>query len=418
MKLISKLKSATLLSPKLSKWQIKIIFSVFALGIVVGVVIFTQNLVDELVQREHRILQTYAKIYEHFDIYTDSDDLLFLVEQITPTITFPFISTDENDVPNYPFEDYSLNVEVDNTQTIQEQRAYFEDYVKKMGEQYPPIVVTLGGDDGKILNKFYYTHSRLVDRLMYFPYVAIVAISAFIAIGYMAFSNIRRNEQSKVWVGMSKEAAHQLGTPLSSLLAWIEILRNSKDDPVAIDDTLSEMEKDIQRLNTIATRFSKIGSQPIKTNENIPDILDRTCDYFDRRLPNIGRKIEIVRNFEFGNYANVNIDLFTWVIENLLKNAAESIESRNGKIYIESHLKHNGNICIHVRDTGKGMSAKLRRQVFNPGFTTKKRGWGLGLSLCKRIVEEYHDGRIIVKDSAIGKGTTFQVEIPSVDNGV
>ena len=211
---------------------------------------------------------------------------------------------------------------------------------------------------------------------------------------------------------MAKEAAHQLGTPLSSLLAWLEIIKFSSDDPQAVTETASEMEKDIQRLNTIAIRFSKIGSTPDKELINISKLIDNVCNYYDKRLPHLGKKIEIIRSLDDRIFVEVNIDLFAWVIENLLKNAAEAIEEKTGQIYIFMRVIPNNKIFIFVKDTGKGMTQKLKRQLFTPGFTTKKRGWGLGLSLCKRIVEEYHDGKIYVKESIIGKGTTFAIEIP------
>eukprot|EP01107_Rhizomastix_libera_P002495 TRINITY_DN14337_c0_g1_i1.p1 TRINITY_DN14337_c0_g1~~TRINITY_DN14337_c0_g1_i1.p1 ORF type:complete len:242 (+),score=-22.42 TRINITY_DN14337_c0_g1_i1:549-1274(+) len=234
----------------------------------------------------------------------------------------------------------------------------------------------------------------------------------FIMVGYMAFSNIRRNEQSKVWVGMAREAAHQLGTPLSSLLAWIEILRYSKENPDSIDETLSEMDKDISRLQIITTRFSKIGSKPELEELNLSELIENVCLYFEKRLPHLGRKVDIVRKIDKPVIANVNADLFAWVFENLLKNAAEAIEVKHGEITLSYGTFTKHKVIIYVKDTGKGMTKKLRRQIFYPGYTTKKRGWGLGLSLSKRIVEEYHSGKIYVKDSSPGKGTTFCIEIP------
>ncbi len=402
-----------LISTYLSKWQLKLFFAFIALGIVVAVNLFTQNLVDEIISREQNKLKIYASIYEHFDIDTRTEDLLFLIENITPTITFPFIMTDENDIPSEPYELTTLNVELDQNMSYEERRQYMIDYVQKIGNQYEPIIFYRKGAEGKVLNKFYYTHSNLVDKLRYFPLVAIMTITMFIIIGYIAFSNIRRNEQSRVWVGMSKEAAHQLGTPLSSLLAWLEILRHSRDNPDEFRETLAEMEKDINRLNTIATRFSKIGSKPERTNENMSELLDKVCNYFDKRLPHLGRKVEIERLYEGKEYeAMVNTDLFTWVLENLFKNAADAIEQKKGTISIDYQLIHDKRLVFIVKDSGKGMSTQIKRMIFNPGFTTKKRGWGLGLSLCKRIIEEYHNGKIFVKESAPGRGTIFQIEIP------
>jgi two-component sensor histidine kinase len=411
MNLLERIQSSDLFARTLSKWQLKLIFSFVAFAIVLSVIWFSQMLVDELIRREQRIINLYAGIYELYSNPTVELNDWFLLDRITPTITFPMISTKANDEPNYPFEQYTLNVELDTTLSVSEQRERLNNMIEKMGNTYPPIIVR--DTEGKILTKFYYYHSSLIDKLRYFPYIAIFAIAAFIAVGYIAFSNIRRNEESKVWVGMAKEAAHQLGTPLSSLLAWLEILKLSKDSPESIAESIPEMEKDITRLSSIATRFSKIGSMPAKKVENVATLIEKVCQYSERRLPNIGKKIEIVRDLDYLLKAEVNDDLFEWVIENLIKNAAEAIDNKEGSIIINMELRQRRKIYISVRDTGKGMTARQRRQVFSPGFTTKRRGWGLGLSLSKRIIEEYHDGRIYIKESSVNKGTEFVIELPA-----
>lgn len=401
--------------PDLStKWHIKVIFAVVALGIVVAVITYTQSLVDELIKREQRIINFYAKIYEHYsNPDSDPEDLLFFLDEVTPTISFPIIITGPKDKPLENFSQYSLNINIDSTLSYEEKKKYIYDYVDKMKSEYPPIIIR--DYNGKIIQKFYYTHSELIDRLRYFPLIAIMIIGLFIIIGYLAFSNLRKHEQSKVWVGLAREAAHQLGTPLSSMLAWLEILKISKDDPQQVNDTVSEMENDVNRLNTIATRFSKIGSMPDKEITDIIAHIENVCKYFEKRLPHLGKKVEIIRDLKEPVLAEINKDLFAWVIENLLKNASEAIENRKGQVFIFDRLYPNKKIFIYVRDTGKGMTSKQKRQIFYPGFTTKKRGWGLGLSLVKRIIEEYHDGKIYVKESIPGKGTTFVIEMPIVE---
>jgi signal transduction histidine kinase len=325
-------------------------------------------------------------------------------------INLPVIVTDESGVPYEPYESWTLNIKFEENMTIAQQKGLVMSMLKKMQDTYQPIYVK--DEDGKIINRVYYTNSELVDKLRFFPLIALITIGVFVVIGYISFSSSRDNEQSKVWVGMSKEAAHQLGTPLSSLLAWIEIIKFSADDPQAVQETVSEMEKDIQRLNTIATRFSKIGSTPEKENINLSKLIENVCNYYDKRLPHLGKKIEIIRSLDDRMFADVNVDLFAWVIENLLKNGAEAIEEKKGQIYIYMRVHPKKKVYIFVKDTGKGMTPKLKRQIFNPGFTTKKRGWGLGLSLCKRIIEQYHDGKIYVKETLPGKGTTFAIELP------
>ncbi len=402
----------TRILPSLSKWQIKLILIFGGLAIVVVSILYTRSIVNELVEIERNKIQLYADIYSKVsDPDLENIDMLVLVvNNITPTISFPIIITDENNQPLEPYDQWSLNVAVDTSKPIKEQQEYMTDYVEKMAGSYPPI--TKRDKDSTVLFKFYYTHSELIDRLQLFPIFGLIVISIFIIIGYLAFSNIRRNQESKVWVGMAKEAAHQLGTPLSSLLAWLEILKNARSDPAFIDETISEMSNDINRLNIIATRFSKIGSKPDLSLENIGSNLVDIVKYFEKRLPHIGKRTQIELKIENDAIGMISPELFAWVIENLLKNAAEAIETKDGLIVVTIAAQPGRKTVITVKDNGKGMGAKQRRQVFHPGFTTKKRGWGLGLSLSKRIVEEYHDGKIYVKDSSPGKGTTFAVELP------
>jgi two-component sensor histidine kinase len=393
-----------------SKWQIKILLLFVGMVIVITSVIFTNIIVDELIQREIKSMTLYTELYQRWaDPESDVEEFEILINQIVPMITFPIIITDENGEPYEPFEDFTLNIDIDTSLSTKEQKAILEKMLAEMREQYKPIIVE---SEGRVLAKFYFTHSELIDRLQLFPLIEIVVISIFIIFGYIAFSHIRKSEESKVWVGMAKEAAHQLGTPLSSLLAWIEIMKYNKENPKAIEDTLSEMENDVQRLNMIATRFSKIGSIPELKRENINEQIEKVSQYFEKRLPHLGRKVRIIREFDKTYYADINPELFAWVIENLLKNAAEAIDTNDGVVKFSITETGKNRLIISIKDNGKGMNSSQRRQVFLPGFTTKKRGWGLGLNLSKRIVEDYHKGKIYIKDSSPGKGTTFNIEIP------
>ena len=393
-----------------TKWQIKLILMLVAILIVFAVVIYTRIIVDELIQREQKSIKLYTDIFKRTtDPDANLEDLYVLIEKISPTLSFPIITTDENNVPIYPYEQWTLNINIDTTQNIQEQKNFLLNYINKMQSDYEPIIVS--DSDGKILLKFFYTHSELIDNLEMFPIIEFFVIAIFIIIGYIAFSNIRKSEESKVWVGMAKEAAHQLGTPISSLLAWIEIMKYKRGQPEKLNETLDEMQKDVERLNMIATRFSKIGSLPERKRVNISEILENVCNYFEKRMPHLGKKIRIERKFQKNLYSDLNAELFQWVIENLLKNSAEAIDSKNGLVSIELAELTRNKIFITVSDNGKGMTLKQRRKIFFPGFTTKKRGWGLGLTLSKRIIEEYHNGKIFVKESSLGKGTTFQIEL-------
>lgn len=401
------------------KWWIKVFLLLTATIVVIGAIFFVQVIVGKLIEKEKKLIKAYATVNKSIshnmtNPNASNQDLFEILEEVQSNVTFPVIITNDENEPNYPFEDWSLNVEVDTSISISRQREKMNLLVKEMSEKYEPIEISTA--DNKVLMKFYYTNSNFVDFLTYFPYVAGVAVVLFLFFTYVVFNNIRRNQESLVWVGMSKEAAHQLGTPLSSILAWLELLNIS--DSIGEDDkyAITEMKKDVDRLNIIANRFSKIGSKPELKRLALAEIMKSTKAYFEKRLPQIGRKVHIINKVTNENLvASINKELFVWVIENLIKNAAEAIENENGIIEIKAHA-FNRMVNIIVKDNGKGMTNKVRKQIFNPGFSTKKRGWGLGLSLCKRIIEQYHKGRIYIKHTAPGEGTTFQIEIPTNSN--
>jgi signal transduction histidine kinase len=257
-------------------------------------------------------------------------------------------------------------------------------------------------EDGLELNKIYYSDSHLLKKLQYYPYFQLGIVFLFILVSYLAFSVSRRAEQDQVWLGMSKETAHQLGTPISSLMAWLEILRETRNDPVLIE----ELEKDIRRLEKITARFSKIGSQPQLDPQNLFDALNNSVEYMKSRVP---KSIEISTAFPENEtiFIPINAELFEWVIENICKNAVDALGEK-GKIIITAGSLQ-GSVFIDISDNGKGIPKAFHKTVFNPGYTTKNRGWGLGLSLVKRIVEQYHQGKVYVKNSEPGVGTTFRI---------
>ena len=249
-----------------------------------------------------------------------------------------------------------------------------------------------------------YEESTLLRRLTLYPYWALGLVMVFAAVAIIALLASKRAEQNKVWVGLSKETAHQLGTPISSLMAWVEVLKETYPD----DTLIPEMDKDVKRLERIAERFSKIGSLPEPVPESMNALLDRVIEYMDKRT---SQKVAIRGHYPtYDVIVPLNASLFEWVIENLCKNAVDAMEGGGGRIDLWL-LVEDDTIAVEVADTGKGIKKKHLKAVFRPGFTTKKRGWGLGLSLAKRIVEEYHHGRIFVKDSEPGRGTTFRVEL-------
>jgi signal transduction histidine kinase len=400
--------------------QIK--FWLVAMGIIISatVLMYTQYLVSELRAKEERIVKFYANVIQH---YTDAQmddqgsmqqDYTFYLDGITPTINFPVILTDEKNIPLEPFSAYSLNVldSVKTTQMSQEQqKQLLQQLVLQMAMDYAPLEIRT--KDGVLLNKIYYTNSTLILNLKLFPYIEIFVIAGFIFLGYIGFNYVRSTEQSNVWVGLAKEAAHQLGTPLSSMLAWLEIVKMDADNPEQVREIVGQMEQDVERLSKISQRFSKIGSLPTMKEEDVSLLIQNVTMYFERRLPHLGKRVKIKRSIQNNVNLLINAELFEWVIENLVKNAAESMESAGGIIDILLEQKQQKTVIL-VCDNGKGMTAKVRREAFKPGFSTKKRGWGLGLSLCKRIIEDYHGGKIIIKDTAPGKGTVFAIELPNI----
>lgn len=256
--------------------------------------------------------------------------------------------------------------------------------------------------------RLFYDDSRLLHQLSWYPYIQLVVMAAFVMVVYFAVTSSKRAEQNKVWVGLSKETAHQLGTPISSLMAWIELMRESDSDPMMVE----EMSKDVQRLSTIASRFSKIGSQPQIERADLNDVIDRAASYMRSRISS--RITLTVNRTENPLPVAMSEPLIEWVMENLIKNAVDAMEG-SGSITISMRSERNDAI-IEVTDTGKGMTRKMRKEIFQPGFTTKKRGWGLGLTLAQRIIRQYHGGQIAVSDSEPGVGTTFQIHLPLLED--
>lgn len=281
-----------------------------------------------------------------------------------------------------------------------------------------PIQIVIGDENIQQRQFVYYGESGIIRALRYYPYVQFGLLALFLGIGYASLSNIKRSEQSKLWVGMAKESAHQLGTPLSSLLGWIALLKDGINDRNLLKIT-HELENDVQRLQSIAERFNKIGSAPELKPQRLGPVLEHVTDYMERRLPQISSHILLKKDIESAARVNMNSELLSWAVENLLKNAIDAIEPGmdDAVVGIRSRTEEDS-VIIDVVDTGRGIEKKNFKEVFNPGFSTKKRGWGLGLSLSRRIVEDYHKGQIFVYKSAPGKGTTFRIILPQVFNEV
>ena len=385
----------------------KIILLVIALAIAGGTLYYTQTLVTKLQQRERNIVELYAKGIEYVANTTSPDvDLTFLFDNIIKPIDFPIILTDSANIVNPESKTDIKNVKYDSTLSIAELEIFLENYVKEIDEIHQPINVTYA--DTIILQRIHFGDSELIKQLKFYPYFQIIIAALFIIIGYIGFSQIKRSEQSNIWVGMAKETAHQFGTPISSLMGWIEMMKLNYQKPDAVLDITEEISSDVDKLNKITYRFSKIGSKPEIKNHIVFEEVKKVTEYFNRRLPQTGKTVELTVKGDQNCCAKMNSELFEWVLENLIKNALDAIENKNGKIAIDI-VDGNKGIEIEVTDNGKGIDLRRRKDVFRPGYSTKKRGWGLGLSLSKRIVEGYHGGKLFVKNSVNGEGTTFKI---------
>ena len=369
----------------------------FVTAALIGIssLVYTDRLVKQLAQEEANKVKLWAKATELLANSADENiDISFVFEVIRDNETVPVILTDQNEII----------ISVRNLDSLQSlDTTYIKEQLALMKEEHTPIEVGLVAGEKNLI---FYRNSKLYYSLKYYPYVQLGVISLFIFVSYIAFSTSRKAEQNQVWVGMAKETAHQLGTPISSLLAWMEHLRAKGVD----EQTLTEIGQDLKRLETITERFSKIGATPKLELKNIAQVMEESVNYMKLRSSK-----KVVYNFNQGNTIDVNIPmnipLFEWVIENLCRNAIDAMNGA-GTITVDMEAKE-GQVIIDVSDTGKGMPKSKFKTVFEPGFTTKQRGWGLGLSLTKRIIENYHSGKIFVKNSVVDKGTTFRIILNS-----
>jgi signal transduction histidine kinase len=375
---------------------LKIIVALNLLLVGTGSLLYTDRLINKLEAREEQYVQLYAKAlgYLYGSSHPDAGDLTFVTSEILQANkTIPVIYVNQNN---------QISAELNNEfpeGTTDEQK---DPLLRKRIIDMKKMVVEMGNDQRGLV---YYTNSRLLRQLAYFPYALLAILTALGVLAYLSFSSSRRAEQNRVWVGLAKETAHQLGTPMSSLMAWVEYMRS---DPDQFDDSITdEIEKDVQRLETITARFSSIGSVPTLKEENLNEVVQHFINYLARRI-STKVKMTFATQLPPDQMVRVNKLLFEWVIENVCKNAVDAMKGVGG-LRINILLLSQRQVAIDITDTGKGISKANMQKVFSPGFSTKKRGWGLGLTLAKRIVEEYHQGRLFVKSSEVGKGTTFRI---------
>jgi len=390
--------------------ELKVVLLIFAFIIIAGTLWYTHSIVRDLEANQKHIASLFAKSFEYIGSNkTQTGDYSFVLEEVINNIDFPMILSDASDEPLQPYALNIKNIALDSSLSTTQQRLYLKQLMAEMDLQNPRIKVE--ATDSLILNYVHYGESKLITRLRLLPYIEISVVALWILIGYISFSYIKRSEQSNIWVGMARETAHQLGTPISSMMGWVELLKHQtgSSDP-KITETLHDMDNDLQRLQKIASRFSRIGSKPDLKDENLVEVVEKVLQYFQRRIPQTGKKVQLSLEYKSPITVQINSELFEWVIENLVKNALDAIENGSGKITITLSERQNF-VNIDVTDTGKGIDMTYRKEVFRPGFSTKKRGWGLGLSLSQRIIEIYHSGKLTLKDSKPGTGTTFRIKL-------
>lgn len=382
-------------------WKIYLLLFASAIGI--GSLFYTNSLVQKLSVEEKKKAELWVKSTNLLFKVEDSDFLVFLFDVRTNNAAVPVIQADAKDsILNHAGLDSNKTL-IENEKGKQYDPDYFKAQLQEMKDSKEPIVYE---PQSGVSEYIYYKDSETLNRLRYYPYVQLLIIGIFLIAAYLAFSSSRRAEQNQVWVGMSKETAHQLGTPISSLIAWIELLKeklNDENDPLVI-----EMQNDVKRLELITDRFSKIGSAPVLSDHVVLDVINDYVNYLKKRT---SQKI-VFETKGLPLTAKLNIPLFDWVIENLCKNAINAIGAA-GKITINVNKNSKNQVVIDIHDTGVGIPKSKFETVFQPGYTTRKRGWGLGLSLVKRIIDNYHSGHIFVKESEIGKGTTFRILLKS-----
>lgn len=402
-----------------------------AVLLVLASLLYTHSLVVRLEEEPKTFSRIFAKFSAAAAIPATQDPALEgIIREVVQGINFPFVMTDVKGVPRawrkIGVDPFSVSDAVlDSLSSVPDYRPpkdvnllvqRIRNRVRSLDREHDPIqmVVATATGDSVVVGYVHYGESSVVHELRFMPMVQLGLISLFIAIGFIGFRTIKANEERRIWVGMAKETAHQLGTPISSLMGWIALLAEKKDGQEK-ESILAEMEEDLKRLQSVATRFSHIGSIPKLETAALEPLLRGVAAYFRRRLPQTGRSATIEEAYEAIPRAKINLELLGWALENLVKNAADALEPARskGEIRLEAHLSPGGKtIEVLVCDNGRGMTRKEQRKIFAPGYTTKKVGWGLGLVLARRIVEDYHGGRLRVLESEPGRGTSMIVELP------
>ncbi len=383
----------------LSSRQWKWILATIGLLIVTGSALSAGYLVQQLAEEERHKVERWVEAQRYIRTMTDAEaeicDLTIYTTILQSNSTIPLILVGPT---GEIIDAHNFGESLDSNTT------YLTSVLSDLRTQGVAPIEGAGG------NQIYFFESSLLRSLRYFPYIQLLLIGTFILLGYLALSAIRRSEQNGVWIGMAKETAHQLGTPISAIMAWVEYLRAEYGDNEELSEVASELNRDVDRLQLVADRFNKIGSKPELEAVPLGEVLQEVFDYMSKRAPRkVAFTCEVDAAFAKTPIA-INRHIFNWVLENLIRNALDAMDG-SGTLELRGTIARNL-AEIEVADSGKGIPPNKRKTVFRPGYTTKSRGWGLGLSLAKRIVEQYHGGKIFVKDSAVGRGTTFAVRVP------
>lgn len=442
---------------------IKVLILIFLVLLGAGSLVYNNYLVGKILEKEHKSVELWAKAIEYNALpvhqqattrllalaqeMTEIDGVpdsiiqkLFQIEHLRNSRDFvtnelildekrnfqiPAVVVDENGVPlEYTYITTNTNGKQDTTIEYSFKNVSFVDIntpnkrmalVKKLKATNPPIEIVFGDGNKKISQFIYFGESSTVQLLRYFPYFQIVIMALLLGIGYTTYRSLKYTEQSNLWVGMAKEAAHQLGTPISSLFGWIALFKDDFSDDESANKLIQEIENDVIRLKGVAERFGKIGSAPELTPMDIKPILDDVIFYLERRLPQLGKAVRVDKSLNAIGKVEVNPELFQWAVENLVKNAMDSLKYSKSNSTIGIYSTENEHeIVIDIVDSGSGIESKNTKNIFRPGFSTKKRGWGLGLSLTKRIIDDYHKGQVFVEKTALGEGTTMRILLPKL----
>lgn len=420
-----------------NKIKLILVFLLIFLGI--GSVVYNQYLVSKILEQERASVELWTKglefnsqpvneqattmLLEAIDILQSieevPDSVITLIQEADATrsstdfVTKEIILEERFRIPTILIDSSDVILadrNIDSTRLATPESR--QELVRELKSLNTPINFVYGDEKRQITQFVYYGESPTVQMLRYFPYIQILLLGLLLGIGYTTYRSITRSEQSNLWVGMAKEAAHQLGTPISSLYGWLQLLKDEYRYEETAVNIANEIEKDIQRLRGVAERFGKIGSEPELRKMEIGPILEQVVVYMERRLPRLGKAIEVRKSLQAQAVVRANPELLQWAIENLVKNAMDSLRGQEDKSYISIISKvQEGEVIIDIEDSGSGIDIKNVKNIFKPGFSTKKRGWGLGLSLTKRIIEEYHKGSVFVLRSELNEGTTMRITL-------